>query len=76
MRAYRLIVWGRELFSWEVDGALEVHVTTEEAEEEDEDDPDGITGGSGGLFERDVNPPDPMGEEPWYEDKTFGFGRG
>ena len=73
MRTYRLVVWGHEIFAWEIDGALEVRVTTDA---EDEDDSE-ITGGSGGLFERDGNPPDPMREEPRYEDrKSFGFGNG
>lgn len=27
MRVYRLVVWGRELFAWEIDGALEITLT-------------------------------------------------
>lgn len=71
-RVYRLIMFGRELFAWEIDGALEVHVTTD-----DDDDECDISSGTSHNFERDLNPPDPMREEPWYEDrKSFGFGDG
>lgn len=34
----------------------------------------GIGGGSTHDFERDLNPPDPLGEEPW-EEEDFGFRR-
>jgi hypothetical protein len=33
----------------------------------------GITGGGSANFERDVNPPNPSGEEPYWEDRGFGF---
>lgn len=42
--------------------------------EDDEDYPEGIGGGSSHDFERDLNPPDPLGEEPW-EEEDFGFRR-
>ncbi len=38
-----------------------------------EDAPQGLTGGSGHNFERDVDPLNPSREEPWYDDRRFGF---
>lgn len=50
--------------------ALEVTPDTVEEEEPEH----AIGGASTHNFERDTNPPDPMREEPWYEeDKGFGF---
>jgi hypothetical protein len=70
MRVYRLVVFGRELFAWEVDGALEVVVTTTaEDEEDDEDDCPEISSGSSHNFERDPNPLDPNDRYDW----EFGF---
>lgn len=40
--------------------------------EEPDDAPEGITGGSGMAFERDMDPPNPSREEPYWEDR-FGF---
>lgn len=58
-------------------GCTVLSVTVENAQwilqpEEPEDAPEGLTGGSGHNFERDMAPPDPLGEEPWV-DRHFGF---
>lgn len=37
-------------------------------------DPEGITGVGGQCFERDMDPPTPSNEEPWYDrGSSFGF---
>jgi len=59
------------IFGFEV-WALEFGQPGEEVEYEAVDDT-GITGGSAHNFERDTTPIDPSGEEPWYEDRGFGF---
>lgn len=38
---------------------------------EPEEPKPGMEAGSGHNFERDMAPPDPLGEEPWYD--RFGF---
>lgn len=63
------------LFSLEVDPTEVTVKLDDESVECEDDDFTEITGGSGGIFERDGNPPNPMGEEPWYDDR-FGFGNG
>jgi hypothetical protein len=72
--------WRFYLFRWCIAAlerdADEVTVNIQTAEDDEEDEPE-ISGGSFHDFERDVNPPDPMREEPWYDDrKRFGFSDG
>lgn len=59
------LVW--RVFGYEVlSVGLEDEVIVEEA-------PTGITGGGGQNFERDGNPLNASGEEPYWEDRGFGF---
>lgn len=74
MRSYRLVVFGREWFSWEIDGALEVVINTAEPEVEPEVNEEGyeeadMVGGSVHDFERDLTPLDPNDRYDW----EFGF---
>lgn len=43
-----------------------------EDEAMEEEPPAGITGGGSMAFERDVNPLNASGEEPYWEDRGFG----
>lgn len=57
-------VWCLELNSGEMEAA------EDEAYQPDTEQHT-ISGGSGMMFERDGNPPNPSGEEPWVD--KFGF---
>lgn len=60
------LVW--RLFGYEV-----LSIGLEQEALEEVEPPTGITGGGGAFFERDGNPPNPSGEEPYWEDRGFGF---
>jgi hypothetical protein len=58
---------------WRVLGYEVLSVGLEQELLLEEETPVGITGGGGQNFERDGNPINACGEEPYWEDRGFGF---
>ncbi|SDD59792.1 hypothetical protein SAMN04488581_2627 [Mycolicibacterium neoaurum] len=59
-------IFGREVFAINMDRDQPNHT---------EPQPPRMEAGAGHNFERDLNPPNPSGEEPWFPDDKFGFHR-
>ena len=65
MSGISVYLFGREVFA--------LNLNRDKPAEPPGPPPPRMEAGSGHNFERDSNPPNPSGEEPWWPDDRFGF---